>query len=303
MARVFLSYSSKDREIAQLVSDELKKNFKHTIVVDVDELVVGAAFRDALMRALADSDVVVPLISENSMQAPFVISEIGAARALAQTDRKIGLFPVMVGHLPIPSLVQDFWVLYIEGQDQHGITKACTDLDRAITKHLQQRAVTRTPRLFVSHRHKDEPIAEALVSVLEAAFEISSFDIRCTSVWPYRLRPGDRTPDRLRDEIRHADVVMGILAPDTRESSYVLFELGAAWSQGRLTCPLLVRGATGTDIPDPIKDLHPLSLADGRQCQELLDEIQRATALKRKEGVGGAVEDKIRKLVDAAGTP
>jgi hypothetical protein len=46
-----------------------------------------------------------------------------------------------------------------------------------------------------------------------------------------------------------------------------------------------------------------LLLADGRQCQELLDEIQRATALKRKEGVGGAIEDKIRKLADAARAP
>ncbi|MEO8592943.1 MAG: toll/interleukin-1 receptor domain-containing protein [Candidatus Solibacter sp.] len=212
------------------------------------------------------------------------------------------MFPILVDRLPIPSLVQDFWVLYIDRNDEQTIFKACADLDRAITKHLQQRALVRTPRLFVSHRHKDESIAEALVALLEAAFEVSSADIRCTSVWPYRLRPGDRTPDRLRDEIRHADVVMGLLAPDTRESSYVLFELGAAWSQGRLTCPLLVRGATGADIPDPIKDLHPLALGDGRQCQELLDEIQRATALKRKEGVGGAVEDKVRKLVEAAKT-
>ena len=302
MARVFLSYNSNDREIARRVSDELKK-LKHIIVVDVDDMVVGAAFRDALMRALVDSDVVVPLITENSMQAPLVISEIGAARALAQTDRKIGLFPVLIDNLPIPGFVQDFWVLKMEQQDPQSITKACIDLDRAIAKHLQQRAVSRTPRLFVSHRHKDEPVAEALVAVLEAAFEISTFDIRCTSVSPYRLRPGDRTPDRLRDEIRHADVVMGILAPDTRESSYVLFELGAAWSQGRLTCPLLVRGATAADIPDPIKDLHPLSLEDAWQCQELLDEIQRATALKRKEAVGGAVEAKVRKLSDVARTP
>src|SRR5262249_17766459 len=154
-------------------SNELKK-LKHTIVVDVDELVVGAAFRDALMRALVDSDVVVPLISENSMQAPFVISEVGAARALAQTKRKRGLFPILVDHLPIPSVVQDFWVLYIEQNNEQSITKACVDLDRAITKHLQQRAFARTPRLFVSHRHKDEPIAEALVALLEAAFEISS---------------------------------------------------------------------------------------------------------------------------------
>ncbi len=67
MARVFLSYSSRDRQLAQLVSEELEK-LKHTIVVDVDELVVGA-----------DSDLVVPLISENATQSPLIISEIGAA--------------------------------------------------------------------------------------------------------------------------------------------------------------------------------------------------------------------------------
>ena len=59
MARVFISYNSRDRKIARRFGNELKK-LKHTIVVDVDEWVVGAASRDAFMRVLADSDVVVP---------------------------------------------------------------------------------------------------------------------------------------------------------------------------------------------------------------------------------------------------
>ncbi|MGH8488013.1 MAG: hypothetical protein ACREXS_03860 [Gammaproteobacteria bacterium] len=77
---------------------------------------------------------------------------------------------------------------------------------------------------------------------------------------------GERTPDRLRAELRGAEAVLGIIAPDTSESSYVLFELGAAWSHGILTCPLLVRGATS-----PIRDLNPLSLNDQRDCHQLLD--------------------------------
>ena len=59
MARVFISYSSRDRKIARRFGNELKK-LKHTIVVDVDELVVGTASLDAFMRVLVDSDVVVP---------------------------------------------------------------------------------------------------------------------------------------------------------------------------------------------------------------------------------------------------
>ncbi len=43
------------------------------------------------------------------------------------------------------------------------------------------------PRLFVSHLHMDEPLAAALVNVIEATFEVTRPDIRATSVRPYRL--------------------------------------------------------------------------------------------------------------------
>jgi len=38
------------------------------------------------------------------------------------------------------------------------------------------------PRIFISHRHKDEDFAKALVDLLMAAFYIEKGDIRCTSV-------------------------------------------------------------------------------------------------------------------------
>jgi TIR domain len=100
------------------------------------------------------------------------------------------------------------------------------------------------PRIFISHRHKDEDVGKVLVNLLEAAFHIEKGDIRCTSVQPYRLPAGARTPDRLRVEIRHAGVVLGILTPDTKESSYVLFELGASWGQNIPCFPSLRRGRT-----------------------------------------------------------
>jgi hypothetical protein len=157
-----------------------------------------------------------------------------------------------------------------------------------------------SPRLFVSHRHNDEIIAAALVSTIESAFVLSSLDVRCTSVRPYRLAVGERTPDRLRAEITNAEAVIGIIGPDTKESSYVLFELGAAWSHRVLICPLLVRGAKNDHLPDPIKDLHTLSLTSQSECHELLDNLAAATSLKRKQGTGGSIEDRIRTLARVA---
>ncbi len=63
---------------------------------------------------------------------------------------------------------------------------------------------------------------------------------------------------------------------------------------------MLARGASIADIPDPIRDINPLSLEDERDCQQFLDDLEDATTLKRQSHVGGDVAERIRRLVDAA---
>lgn len=301
MATVFVSYKLEDRDLATEVSEALKAA-GHTIRIDTDALVVGSSWRDTLMRALMDSDALVAVLTPHSLQSQFVLAEIGAARAFSQTEKQMAIFPLLVGDTDIPPFIQDLYVFRLRGTDAESVRLACRDIDRAVTQHVLQRDTRRghAPRLFVSHRHKDESVARALVATLEAAFDIGKSDIRCTSVRPYRLPVGERTPDRLRSELRAAEAVLGVIAPDTHDSSYVLFELGAAWSHGILTCPLLICGATPDSIPDPIRDLNPLSLHDQRDCHQLLDDLEDATSLKRKDGVGGDVQDKIQTLAAAA---
>jgi hypothetical protein len=63
---------------------------------------------------------------------------------------------------------------------------------------------------------------------------------------------------------------------------------------------MLARGACIADIPDPIRDINPLSLEDERDWQQFLDDLEDATTLKRHARVGGDVAERIRKLVEAA---
>jgi hypothetical protein len=249
-----------------------------------------------------DSDAVIALITARALQSPFVISEIGAARAFGQTPKKMALFPVIIGDIAIPPFIQDLYVIRVKEAQPGSLSLAASDIDKGIHTHLAQLEDTASgsPRLFISHRHKDQEIAAALVDVVRAAFRINKTDIRCTSVRPYRLPVGERTSDRLRQELKNAQAVIGILTPDTRESSYVLFELGGAWAQGILTCPMLARGGKLSDIPDPIRDVNPLSLEDEADCQQFLDDLEDATTLVRESGVGGDVTDRIRRLVNAA---
>ena len=192
----------------------------------------GANWRDVLLDAQCSSDATVVLITERALASPFVMGEIGAARALNHTSRDMLLLPVIVGDLALPNVIIDLFVVRMEA----GGARAAVEINKAIKDHLV-RTHHAFPRIFISHRYSDARIAEGLIRVIEATFELAPQDLRCTSVHPHRLRAGDRTGDRLRNEIRRAEAVLGILTPDAKASSYVLFELGAAWWPARIRWP------------------------------------------------------------------
>jgi hypothetical protein len=269
----------------------------HTVRYD-RELYIGSAWRDQLMAALMDSDAVVLIWSDNTKRSQFVPAEAGAVRATP----RIGLFPILIGDVSIPPFIQDVMVERLLNVEPESLNNLADKLDESIKKHFEHvnRRQRGRPRLFISHRHKDENIARALVDCIKSYFRIDKQDIRCTSVRPYRLPVGENTGDRLREEIAHAEVVLGILTPDTRESSYVLFELGSAWGQRVWTCPLLARGAAQSHIPDPIRGLSQLSLQDPGECRQLLDDMVGFTSLERIETEGSEIFEKIQALTIAS---
>ena len=108
--------------------------------------------------------------------------------------------------------------------------------------------------------------------------------------------PGRSYSERLRAEIRGAEVVLGLLSPDTAESKYVLAELGASWGADIPTFPLLVRGATFDDVPEPLSERHSVSLEKMESCTQLVDEIAHVTSLTRKNGVMAKVVEQATKL-------
>jgi TIR domain len=292
MATLFLTYKYEDKKIAKGLQSELK-SLGHAVRNNVKQY--GSQWLDAVMRVLVDSDAVVAIITEPSPKSSYLISHIGAARALSKTDKKTLLLPVIVGDIEIPKLVLDLSI--IRAHDRNNLTLPACDIDKSIRRHLPQIDV---PKLFISHRHKDTEIASALVDVLKSAFVVSPTDIRCTSVPPCRLPVGEDTTDRLKRELKGAQGVIGILTPNTRESSYVLFELGGAWAHNILPCLMLAHGASVADIPDPLRGINALSLEDVRDCHQLIDDLEVKTTLKRKTGVGSDVAERIRRLVETA---
>jgi TIR domain len=295
MATIFLSYSLQDEELARQLEARLKRK-GHSFRIDVGTPPAGK-WRENLMKALRKSDVLIPILSHSGLGSNYVASEIGSARVFGETKGML-LLPVVVGTpFMVPSFVSDHHCFRLpldeskSATDEKELDRLADELDKAVQEH-----VAKPPRIFVSHRHKDEAVVRALVNLLESAFQIEKEDVRCTSVQPYTLSPGDRTSERLRAEIRGAEVVLGLLSPDTAESKYVIAELGASWGADVPTFPLLVRGATFDDVPEPLSERHSVSLEKVENCTQLVDEIARVTSFTRKKDVTARVVEQASKL-------
>lgn len=128
--------------------------------------------------------------------------------------------------------------------------------------------------VLISHSAKDEKLAAALINLLRTGLGLHANQIRCTSVDGYRLPAGVNTNDQLRREINTAQVLIGLLTPNSLASTYVLFELGARWGAGRFMIPLLA-GISAAEMRGPDSVLNALSCDREAQLLQLVDDIGR----------------------------
>jgi hypothetical protein len=282
MAKIFLSYSFLDgAELAKEIEKGLV-NKGHRISIPV-ELTVAGNWRNKLTKGLLSSDALVALLTPEALKSPYVLGEIGTGRAM-EFSKQMLLVPVLPQAIDVPQLIaipeflSDVFCFRLEKGDVGALVKR---VDQAIRDNLRL-----TPRIFISHRHKDRNIAKCLIELMENAFQIEPTDIRCTSVQGYMLTPGERTSEELRSNLAGAELVMGLLSPDTTESNYVLAELGAAWGRDVTTFPLLARGATYADVPSPLNERHCVSLETQENCLDLVASIATKTTLTRKDNLG-----------------
>jgi len=291
MAKIFLSYAIKDGfDLARQIAEGLVKK-GHRISIPVEFKVAGN-WRNKLTKGLITSDALIAVLTRSAFESRYVLGEIGAGRAMEYSKQML-LIPVLPEPLPIPEFLSDVFCFRLS---KAGIGKLVNELDQAIRDNMRL-----TPRVFISHRHKDHEIAKALIELLKSAFVIDSADIRCTSVQGYMLTPGERTSEELRSNLAGAELVMGLLSPGTAESNYVLAELGAAWGQDVTTFPLLARGATYADVPSPLNERHCVSLELQENCMDLIESVAVKTTLRRREGkTGGKLAQAARALAAAA---
>lgn len=137
MAKIYLSYTHADASFANALASALRARH-HEPVSDVSALTPGSPWREVLSKALTTADVFVPILTEHSVRAQFVLSEIGAARVIAQSRGDMLVIPVVLGQIDVPNVVGDLQAIISEDSD---VEYTATEIDRAVLGLVARRAV------------------------------------------------------------------------------------------------------------------------------------------------------------------
>jgi len=142
MITIFLSYSSRDKDLAMRIATDLKS---HSIKVWFDEweIHIGNSISQKIERGLEDADFVVVLLTKHSVNSGWVQKEWQAKIGEEVAKKKIIILPLKVEKCLIPVLLRDKRYADLDKNYQSGID----ELLNAIEEHSRQR----TPHPLSKH--------------------------------------------------------------------------------------------------------------------------------------------------------
>lgn len=165
-----------------------------------------------------------------------------------------------------------------------------------INPAIRQPRSTTSMRVFISHNSNDVELATLLIELLRKALRLSSEEIRCTSVDGYRMQAGAPIDERLRAEVHDAELLIGLITPNSLGSAYVFFELGARWGAGKHMIPLLASGVTPEQLEGPLAGINALNSSVDSQVHQFLEDAAKHLnlSLDKASSYAAAVNEMVR---------
>ncbi|MBS1702938.1 MAG: toll/interleukin-1 receptor domain-containing protein [Armatimonadetes bacterium] len=155
-------------------------------------------------------------------------------------------------------------------------------------------------KAFVSHSYEDADIASALVDLLCEATTLSRDLIRCTSAPKLGIPNSQNIVDRLRLDLDGMMGFVAILSEVALESSWVKFEIGAAWVKNKQTLVLLGPGLTRDDKRlGPLGAIPVVSMDDENALDQFMARLEEfSLALEQHRSFNASRIESCRKFVE-----
>jgi hypothetical protein len=134
--KVFLSYAHTDKTLAKKVADGLKRA-GFDVWENFNEIIPGENWADKTAQALSESEAMVVLLTPDSLNSPYVMSEFNYA--LGNKTYKGRLIPVVIGSpdsLPeekLPWIIKNLQTIRLpkRGKQDEGIKRIAETLRNA----------------------------------------------------------------------------------------------------------------------------------------------------------------------------
>lgn len=134
-------------------------------------------------------------------------------------------------------------------------------------------------KVFISHSETNTNIAESLINYLQSALSLADEDIRCTSVPGHKLPFGKSIAEALRNDLTLTPTLIVLVTEESINSTWVMFELGAAWVLNKSIVPILAPGIKVASLPRLLNEV-PCILMDKEDASSRLSGLATELATK-----------------------
>lgn len=105
MSKVFLSHNHADKPFTRRLAGDLRQA-GHTVWIDEAEINIGDSLIDKIRAGLDEVDFVAAVLSEKSIDSPWVQRELEIASNREIEERRVVVLPLMVQKVPLPGFLK-----------------------------------------------------------------------------------------------------------------------------------------------------------------------------------------------------
>ena len=131
--------------------------------------------------------------------------------------------------------------------------------------------------VFISHAHRDELLAQKLVTVLGAALDLSRADFFLSSEEGHGVAPAASILESIVGEIRQVSSLLVLLTPTAAQSPWVWLEAGSRLGHVGKSAPIfVVPSERCVHLLEPMPDSRCLQLGRDGQVLELVEAVGKS---------------------------
>lgn len=148
---VFISYSGADRDIARGIANALEAAGMR-VWIDEGELLLGDSLLEKIAFAIKDTDFLIAIISENSVESGWCQKEIAIANTYGIMKKRVKVLPVRVGDVEVPATLIDLiYEPLILGKEAESHSRLVKDITRHFYATLRVAPAEPTDRQGIGH--------------------------------------------------------------------------------------------------------------------------------------------------------